>query len=214
MPNILLIEDNDILSECTEINLQRNIAGAMVRGVKSLASARELLRETPPDVAIVDCNLADGDGLTLIEPLFNTNPSCVVIVTSGMISPALHEEVHARGVWRVLAKPYEMAELNDAITQGLERRGEQATVVKAPSSPSRPLESLQLDAAQRATHKVMNRLSSLMTGLRLLQLEIDEDLVGPEQRKQEIDHSIDRMIEVVRETSATVREMCRGDGDE
>ncbi|MBU1239875.1 response regulator [Myxococcota bacterium] len=209
MTKILLVEDNEILAECTEINLERNIQEAKIYLARTISMAGEFLEVIRPDVAILDCNLSDGDGLSLVNPILEKNPLCHLIVTSGMLSPNYEEQIRDMGVHSVLVKPFELAELNQIISQRISNQvvlGESRFGTAGGISPL-----IKVTEAERVTHGIMNKLSSLMTGLRLLQLEIDEDLQGVPESKQAIGANIERMIGVIKETSLTIRNSFGGD---
>ena len=64
MPNILLVEDDDALSEGIALALR---AQGTVRRCPTLAEAREALGRAGFDLMILDINLPDGSGLALLR---------------------------------------------------------------------------------------------------------------------------------------------------
>lgn len=64
MPNILLDEDDDALSEGIALALR---AQGTVRRCPTLAEAREALGRAGFDLMILDINLPDGSGLALLR---------------------------------------------------------------------------------------------------------------------------------------------------
>lgn len=69
MPNILLVEDDDALSEGIALALR---AQGTVRCCPTLAEAREALGRAGFDLMILDINLPDGSGLALLRE----RPAC------------------------------------------------------------------------------------------------------------------------------------------
>ena len=69
MPNILLVEDDDALSEGIALALR---AQGTVRRCPTLAEAREALGRAGFDLMILDINLPDGSGLALLRE----RPAC------------------------------------------------------------------------------------------------------------------------------------------
>ena len=64
MPNILLVEDDDALSEGIALALR---AQGTVRRCPTLAEARKALGRAGFDLMILDINLPDGSGLALLR---------------------------------------------------------------------------------------------------------------------------------------------------
>lgn len=121
LPRVLLVEDElavgDALTECLEQ------IGCAVISASNLATGMEIARddEQPLDVAILDLELPDGNGLELVEALRSRSVPCVSLVLTG------HEEVEwarkaaALGVAGFLRKPVSARQLSSEVAKAIER---------------------------------------------------------------------------------------------
>jgi DNA-binding NarL/FixJ family response regulator len=81
MIRVLLIDDHAALREPLAILLEREQDMAVAGQAGSLAEARRFLAVGgTADVAVVDLNLPDGDGVDLIRELLTANPAEAVLV--------------------------------------------------------------------------------------------------------------------------------------
>jgi len=102
MIRILLVDDNTQYARvfAYALDLQPDIK---VVGIAStLAEAREMLESV--DVAILDRQLPDGDGLELISELREASPEAKVLVMSAFEALTNPQEVFEAGADRVLGK--------------------------------------------------------------------------------------------------------------
>ena len=90
-------------------------AGHEVIGVQSAAEAVEHLESTAFDLVLLDLNLADGDGMRVVAALENhVGPTPPVVLMTGEGNIAA-DDPRARRVARVLAKPFELDELEELV---------------------------------------------------------------------------------------------------
>ncbi|WP_198154599.1 response regulator transcription factor [Plesiocystis pacifica] len=123
-PRVLLVEDEqavgDAIADCLE-QLGCEVASSSDLGS---ATARARNPEDIFDVAIVDIELPDGNGLELVEALRSRAQPCVTLVLTG------HEEVEwarkaaALGVAGFLRKPVSARKLSSAVAKAIERSRE------------------------------------------------------------------------------------------
>lgn len=123
-PRVLLVEDEravgDALTDCLEQ------IGCTVIAAPDLNSANESARDDAQvfDVAILDLELPDGNGLELVEALRSRANPCVSLVLTG------HEEVEwarraaAMGVAGFLRKPVSARKLSSEVAKAIERSRE------------------------------------------------------------------------------------------
>ena len=90
MSRILLIDDEPRFCEATGELLRRS--GHDVTTANGIAGARELLRDAPPEIVLLDLILPDGNGLELLGELGETRPKHVVIVTG---HPGIKEHIRS-----------------------------------------------------------------------------------------------------------------------
>ncbi|MBD3161947.1 MAG: response regulator [Candidatus Eisenbacteria bacterium] len=87
----------------------------------STADAMDKALASPPDLAIIDLNLPDGDGLGLVDEFrdHGIDATIVVLTAHGSIDSAV--EATRSGVYDYLVKPVEAERLARVIDKGLER---------------------------------------------------------------------------------------------
>jgi DNA-binding NarL/FixJ family response regulator len=123
-PRVLLVEDEravgDALTDCLEQ------LGCTVIVVRDLESATASARDDAQvfDVAILDLDLPDGNGLELVEALRSRPVPCVALILTG------HEELEwarraaALGVAGFLRKPVSARKLSTEVRKAVERSRE------------------------------------------------------------------------------------------
>ena len=117
----------------------------IVATAATMASAREHLRSTPPDVVILDLTLPDGDGLDLCQEIRRQSDAFVLMLTGR--DDEVDKLVGFRlGADDYMTKPFSVRELSARVAALLSRsrsRGEDA------QSTSRQVGDLQLDLGTR-----------------------------------------------------------------
>src|SRR5215203_275402 len=81
MANIILVEDDVHVSHLLSRQLQR--AGYTTQHASTIGEARELFRDNPWDIAILDRGLPDGDGLDLCGELRSSSPHGYILMVTG-----------------------------------------------------------------------------------------------------------------------------------
>ncbi len=116
LPNILLVEDDENVAVMLSVQLKR--AGYSVRRAGTIAAARELVRTTEWDLAILDRRLPDGDGLDLCRELRKTAPHAYLLMLTGEKTPEAKLEGFEHGADDYVTKPFEIEELIARIRAG------------------------------------------------------------------------------------------------
>lgn len=111
---ILLVEDNDDLREATLAFLQSR--GHFVRGVAAAEELGELSGGFVPDVYVIDLNLPEEDGLSLVRRLRSVHPTVGIVITTARTE--IGDKVHGyeSGADIYLTKPVQPLELHAGIT--------------------------------------------------------------------------------------------------
>jgi DNA-binding response OmpR family regulator len=125
-PVSLIIEDDPDLADLLETQLRRH--GFAVRRAPDLGRAHAWLEHDPVDVAVIDRNLPDGDGLELCKHLRSTHPSTGIIMLTcrGDIADRIGG-LHA-GADDYVAKPFSIEELMARVQSVVRRaKGSPAT---------------------------------------------------------------------------------------
>lgn len=81
MANILLVEDDNLVSDMLKQTLER--ASHTVHCANNGEEATEWLRSNHPDIMITDIIMPKKSGITLISEIKNTHPTLEVIAISG-----------------------------------------------------------------------------------------------------------------------------------
>lgn len=112
---ILLVEDHPLFSKGLRHLIESNSHFVVIGEATNSAEALELLREKKPDLAIIDLNLGDEDGLMLIKSMKAENAGLHMLVLS------MHEErYYAERVLRAGAHGYIMkAEAGDKVVDAI-----------------------------------------------------------------------------------------------
>jgi len=117
--NVLLVDDEEALLESMRRRLQFrdfNVI-AVSRGAKAL----EVAREQPVDVAIVDVKMPGMSGMEVLETLKSEHPWMEVIILTGHGSFDPDEEGVAEKLHSCLAKPCDLATLQEALVDAYKK---------------------------------------------------------------------------------------------
>ena len=105
---ILIVEDDEAIRESLSIWLTD--FGWTVKAAESAAKALEF--EKPFDTYIIDQNLKDREGFSLVEELWSRYGRVPVIIMSGYLDKELRNDALSRGVVGILKKPFHLEEIN------------------------------------------------------------------------------------------------------
>jgi DNA-binding NtrC family response regulator len=108
MPHALLVDDNtDTLEALTEV---LRAEGFTASAAPNLDEAKAALARQTPDVVLLDLNLPDGSGMTLLDGIEGLRAPAVVLIT-GHASVSTVVEALRRGVTDYLTKPVDIDRL-------------------------------------------------------------------------------------------------------
>jgi DNA-binding NtrC family response regulator len=105
MLEVLIVDDDEATLEALSDWIGRQ--GMTCRTAPNLAEARRALAENPPDLALLDLELTDGNGLQLLRDLPDTD----VVMISGTTTVDSAIEAHRLGARDFLTKPLSMPRL-------------------------------------------------------------------------------------------------------
>jgi two-component system, repressor protein LuxO len=109
---VLVVEDTALLSMLYESVLGR--AGHRTAIAATLAEARAMLAQESFNLVLLDLQLPDGDGMTLLEELRSQPETRVIVITAnGSINRAV--EAMRAGAFDFLVKPFDEARLMGAV---------------------------------------------------------------------------------------------------
>ena len=115
---VLILDDESTLRTALFRLLDRK--GYQVVTAQRLDEARSFMSpEKPFDIAIVDMNLPDGNGLDLISEIKNVNPNTQVIVLTGFATIDTAIQATQKGAYHFLTKPFNVEELMSLLDKAL-----------------------------------------------------------------------------------------------
>ena len=141
MPHILLVEDDPNVSLLLKRKLER--AGYAVRHAASIATARELVRDGTWELALLDRQLPDGDGLDLCHDLRASSPHGYILMFTGMTSDEEKLRGFEHGADDYVSKSTQLEEVLARVRAGLRI----VTLQNALLETNRRLEELSLTDA-------------------------------------------------------------------
>lgn len=105
----LVVEDDSSISQFVRAGL--GACGIAARSATSLASAREELARSRPDLLILDLGLPDGDGVDLVRQLRTQDLTLPILILSARSEEAQKIQALDAGADDYLTKPFSVGEL-------------------------------------------------------------------------------------------------------
>ncbi len=119
-PRILIADDSDVCRTVLAILLKNT--GFEVTSVVNGREAIMKLREQAFDLALLDNDMPELDGLGTLVALRAFAPDLPVAIVSGTLSPDLRAKYEKNGIAAIYAKPVDPRKLRDQIPAILQRR--------------------------------------------------------------------------------------------
>jgi len=119
---IMLVDDSRTIR-----NIQRNVLKQL--GYEDVIDAEDgivalkLFNEQPPDLMLVDWNMPNMDGITLIRKIREVNKSIPLIMCTTEAEKSRVLEAIKAGVNNYIVKPFTAESLNEKISQTLAKTG-------------------------------------------------------------------------------------------
>lgn len=110
---ILVLDDDEAIRALISTVLQRR--GYQVLTAASASEGLQLIAEQQPELVLVDYQLPDRDGLSVLQEIKSCYPSCYVIMVTGMGNEELAVELMKAGASEYLQKPFNTRQLPDRI---------------------------------------------------------------------------------------------------
>lgn len=123
---VLVVDDEDSIRTLVQTMLKqegRHVALA-AKGKDAIA----VFKKERPHLTILDIDMPDIDGLTVLREIRTIDPQAKVMIFTGGDSPTVEREARALGVTDFLQKGFALPPIAE-----LESRGSTATVLQAPS---------------------------------------------------------------------------------
>jgi two-component system, OmpR family, KDP operon response regulator KdpE len=126
--NLLVVEDNELNRALVRAIITRagdtSLRTAQIIEAHTLAQARAVLADTPIDVVLLDVQLPDGSGLSLLDqlpPQAQQRRPVIIAVTGGVL-PEQRAAAIAAGCDAIISKPYVAADLTQTLSAQLAAR--------------------------------------------------------------------------------------------
>jgi len=119
-PIILVIDDDESMRDsCTQI-LTKD--GFQAEIAKDGSSGLEKIKETKPDLVLIDLKMPGINGLEVLEKTKEIDPNIIAVVITGYATVESAVEAMKKEAYDFLPKPFTPDELRIIIKRGLERR--------------------------------------------------------------------------------------------
>ena len=115
---ILIVEDERLIRLSLRSRLERE--GFRVTEAENVAEARSILRQSPPDLILLDNKLPDGNGLSLLHEITEQQPGTAVILMTAYATVESVVEAMRLGAYTYLDKPFEIEDMVAHVKKGLE----------------------------------------------------------------------------------------------
>jgi len=123
---VLVVDDEHLIRVWLQAHLEE--VGYEVTVAENAAAARATFSDSPPDAAVLDLRLPDGNGLDLLKEFLEADPdiTATMLTAHGDIKTAV--EAVKLGAYHFLEKPPKLEELLNVLAKGLETRALKRTV--------------------------------------------------------------------------------------
>lgn len=168
--SILVVDENIPL--LSKIVRSLDFAEHSVRSATSIREAREAIARQLPRVLCLDLQLADGNGLDLLQELHDRGETLPVVVISGYDSDENRARAERLGAAGFLAKPFSLEALHHLLDEMLEpQSGQHGAVTSEPTEASSAMpasEPVAIERLQRAKRGFVTRCADLRSATRLV----------------------------------------------
>jgi DNA-binding NarL/FixJ family response regulator len=120
MISVAMIEDHQILVDSLSIMLRYESDIDFLGSASSVSNGHNLIKETTPDVLLLDVGLPDGSGLDLIPEVNQVSPDTNIVVLTSLSDEATLMRVIDSGISGFVSKNSQLSELMDTIRKAAE----------------------------------------------------------------------------------------------
>lgn len=120
MITVAMIEDHQILVDSLSLMLRYEPDIDFLGSASSLEKGRHLLKETKPDVLLLDVGLPDGSGLDLIPEVNQISPETNIIVLTSLTDETTLMRVVDSGISGFVSKDSQLSDLLVTIRKAAE----------------------------------------------------------------------------------------------
>jgi two-component system response regulator DevR len=120
MISVAMIEDHQILVDSLSLMLRYESDIDFLGSASSVSNGHNLIKETTPDVLLLDVGLPDGSGLDLIPEVNQVSPDTNIVVLTSLSDEATLMRVIDSGISGFVSKNSQLSELMDTIRKAAE----------------------------------------------------------------------------------------------
>lgn len=120
MITVAMIEDHQILVDSLSLMLRYESDIDFLGSASSISNGHNLIKETTPDVLLLDVGLPDGNGLDLIPEVNEISPDTNIVVLTSLSDEATLMRVVDSGISGFVSKNSELSELMETIRKAAE----------------------------------------------------------------------------------------------
>jgi DNA-binding NarL/FixJ family response regulator len=120
MIGVIMIEDHQILVDSFSLMLRYEPDFEFLGSASSLEKGRNLLKETTPDVLLLDVGLPDGNGLDIIPEVKRLSPETNIVVLTSLTDENTLMRVVDSGISGFVSKDSQLSELLVTIRKAAE----------------------------------------------------------------------------------------------
>ena len=111
--SLLILDDDDPLRARLGRAMEKK--GFVIKEAKSIKEGLEIVKKTPPNFAVVDLRLSDGNGLEVVKEIQTSNSSSRIIMLTGYGNISTAVAAIKEGAIDYLAKPADADDVEKAL---------------------------------------------------------------------------------------------------
>ena len=115
MITVAMLEDHQILVDSLSLMLRYESDFEFLGSASTISNGQRLIRETTPDVLLLDVGLPDGNGLDLIPEVNRISPETNIIVLTSLSDEATLMRVIDSGISGFVSKNSQLSDLLETI---------------------------------------------------------------------------------------------------
>ena len=125
--SLLILDDDDPLRGRLSRAMEKK--GFIVKEAKTVLEGLELVKKSPPNFAVIDLRLDDGNGLDVIKELSKSKPDCRIVMLTGYGNLPTAVAAVKAGAIDYIAKPVDADDVESALLAAPESKA------KPPENP-------------------------------------------------------------------------------
>ena len=125
--SLLILDDDDPLRGRLSRAMEKK--GFIVKEAKTVVEGLELVKKSPPNFAVIDLRLEDGNGLDVIKELSKSKPDCRIVMLTGYGNLPTAVAAVKAGAIDYIAKPVDADDVESALLAAPESKA------KPPENP-------------------------------------------------------------------------------